>query len=291
VKRFVRDQTFERLEKLDREFQTLVQAPTNPDLVHHVRVATRRLSQCLRLFADCFDEKAVDKLHRRSRQLLQRCGAVRDCDIALKLLKSARVRDKALIGAVEEQRQIAHQALAQRLDRLQTKRAWKDWRKRLRVASSCSEDPKETAQRILPKKVKEWLAAGNAAAKSHSHKSLHRFRLLGKRLRYTLELFTDVDENIESLLKRLRTVQDQLGAINDCATALPMVQGHPGAKVAIIRLLHSRERQFPASWTREREKRKQGGSWKSIFSDTAKPNRKAEAKPVRKKTSRTKTAN
>jgi CHAD domain-containing protein len=281
MKAFIRKQTGERLEKLDHEFRSLAESPTDADAIHHVRVAIRRLTQCLRLFEDCFDADAAAKLHRRSHRLLKRCGAVRDCDIALQL-----VEDPQLKKAIGAQRKAALRKLSERVDRLQHKRAWKDWTKRLHVTSGCGESPTDMAHRLLPKMMKAWRTAGDAALKSHSPKSLHRFRLLGKRLRYTLELFTDVDPRLEALLEKLRTVQDQLGAINDCATALPLVQGHPAAEVALTRLLHSRERQFRQSWAREREK---GTPWKSIFSDTAKPS--PEAKPVQKTKSPTKTAN
>lgn len=265
---FVRDKLAERLEKLDSEFRALVQKPSDADAIHHVRVAIRRLSQCLRQFSNCFDLEDAAKLHRRARRLLKRCGAVRDCDIALQLLTASKVRDAALKKSIQEQRAVALQELTTHIQDLKDKRAWKDWRERLQIVSPCRERPEEIAQRLLPPMLKKWLAAGEKAAKSESHKSLHRFRLLGKRLRYTLELFADQDPQVESRLKALREVQDQLGAINDCATTLPLVKDHPRAEAALAKLLRSRESEFRASW-------------KSTSSGTAKPNRKIKASPTK----------
>jgi CHAD domain-containing protein len=268
VSSFVRDKLAERLEKLDSEFHVLAEKPSDPDSIHHVRVAIRRLSQCLRQFSNCFDLEDAAKLQRRARRLLKRCGAVRDCDIALQLLTASKVRDAALKKSIEEQRAVALHELTTHIEKLKTKRAWKDWPQRLTIVSPCGEQPEEIAQRLLPAMLKEWMTAGDKAAKSESHKSLHRFRLLGKRLRYTLELFADQDPQVEPRLKLLREVQDRLGAINDCAATLPKFKGHPRAEAALTKLLRSRESEFRASW-------------KSTSSATAKPSRRTKASPTK----------
>jgi CHAD domain-containing protein len=72
----------------------------------------------------------------------------------------------------------------------------------------------------LPELARGFLAAGNELMTAKlSFKSLHRFRLLTKRFRYTLEMFrpcygAGLDQRIESL----RQLQQYLGDVNDCAT-------------------------------------------------------------------------
>jgi CHAD domain-containing protein len=117
--------------------------------------------------------------------------------------------------------------------------------------------------------VAKWFEAGEAA-NDNGPASLHRFRLLGKRLRYTLELFTEIyGPPLEKQLRQLRSVQDRLGAIQDCVAALPLVEGHPQAIAAVNRLRATRERAFRAYWKRTLAHK--GDQWNSTFSATAKP--------------------
>ena len=61
----------------------------DPDAVHDLRVAIRRLSRCLRVFAQFYPGQGWKKMRRRLKDLLDACGAVRDRDIALDLLSKA----------------------------------------------------------------------------------------------------------------------------------------------------------------------------------------------------------
>ena len=55
--------------------------PDDPDAIHDLRVSLRRLTQCFRVF-----HAPAKKLRRRLHKIMERCGAVRNCDIALELL-------------------------------------------------------------------------------------------------------------------------------------------------------------------------------------------------------------
>jgi CHAD domain-containing protein len=69
----------------------------NADAIHDVRVATRRLSRCLRLFAQFYPDRSWKKLRRQLSALMDLAGAVRDCDIALELLAQAGVSARAAV--------------------------------------------------------------------------------------------------------------------------------------------------------------------------------------------------
>jgi len=76
------------------------------------------------------------------------------------------------------------------------------------------------ARRRLPKLLARFYAAGREVLAHEDPGTLHQFRLRGKRVRYSLELFRPVyGPKLEKLLKRLRRAQNALGEINDCATA------------------------------------------------------------------------
>jgi CHAD domain-containing protein len=99
------------------------------------------------------------------------------------------------------------------------------------------------ARRALPSLGTEFFAAGSVVArKSTDHEQLHQFRLLAKRFRYTLELFQPVfGPEMKPGVKELRGLQDKLGAMNDCVTALVLIADNPDAVSAIEKLLAERD--------------------------------------------------
>src|SRR5215467_218780 len=58
----------------------------DPDAVHDLRVAIRRLSRCLRVFAEFYPGNGWKKMRCRLKDLMDACGGVRDRNIALDLL-------------------------------------------------------------------------------------------------------------------------------------------------------------------------------------------------------------
>ena len=59
------------------------------ETAHDVRVAIRRLTQALRVFAPLLADKQAKRLRKELRPLLDAAAVVRDCDIALQLLRGA----------------------------------------------------------------------------------------------------------------------------------------------------------------------------------------------------------
>lgn len=92
-------------------------------------------------------------------------------------------------------------------------------RKPARIAWNPSKTVAENAREKLPELAHQFFTAGRAAASQDTTmEALHRFRLLTKRFRYTLELFRDYyGEGLDRRLHALQTVQQLLGAISDCA--------------------------------------------------------------------------
>lgn len=79
----------------------------------------------------------------------------------------------------------------------------------------------------LPKRLRKYIAIGNA---SFDHKKswseLHEFRLHTKRMRYTLELFSEFyGPHYAELIDRIRRVQTILGDVNDLIAARKLLKG------------------------------------------------------------------
>jgi len=85
--------------------------------------------------------------------------------------------------------------------------------------------PAANARRVLPRLTAEFYAQVRAAlAARPSPEGLHRVRLAAKRLRYTLELFRPCyGPGLESRIEGLRSLQQVLGEINDCAATVRLL--------------------------------------------------------------------
>ena len=255
MKHYVAVQLRSRLTKMTAALQTVRKSPTDIHALHDFRVATRRFLQAIRLFSDFLDRKRVRAMRGRLHRLMESCGAVRNHDVTLELLKDAGITDPALELELLSQRQQLQEEIEARFKRWQGDRSPKHWRKWLRpglpAGLSWNQDHSaaENAHAVLPVMATALFDAGKAATESGADHDLHRFRLLGKRFRYSLELFPDVYEpELERHLKQLRGLQDRLGAINDCAVALEFLKHHPDAEQLVQALLETRRREFFTFW-------------------------------------------
>ena len=269
IRQFVRQQTEERLKKLEAELKNSIDLPEDPDAIHDLHVAIRRLNQDLRVFQDWFPARRVKKLRGRLKKLMDRCGAVRNCDIAMAVLKTAGCQDEVVSQGLEKERTRAHKKLHQMLQKWGPGNRAKRWRENLEVAGGgedAANTAAESACRILPAMIDELFRSGRQAAKAgSSHTRMHRFRLMTKRVRYTLEVFTPVyEEKMSKIMERLKGLQERLGAINDCAATLEMVGGNREASAVVRRLAGKRESEFRTYWKRHFGPASRG-RWKTIL--------------------------
>jgi CHAD domain-containing protein len=83
----------------------------------------------------------------------------------------------------------------------------------------------ENAREKLPELARDFFKTGRElAAAKPTFEALHQFRLLTKRLRYTLELFRPCyGPGLSPRIEALRTLQQRLGEISDCATTRNLI--------------------------------------------------------------------
>jgi CHAD domain-containing protein len=200
---------------------------TTEGSVHKLRVAARRLSSALDAFADHFPSSGPAKVDKQARQLRRAAGSVRDHDIALALAAELglELTEKAKTH-VERGRDAASDELHSRLARLRGKSPGAKWAQTLCLTGNGTGGPAgpiaaSYAAALLPPMANEFFEAGHeAAAPAAAVESLHAFRILSKRFRYTLEIFEPCyGEDLQDALRLMRGVQDILGMINDCETA------------------------------------------------------------------------
>jgi CHAD domain-containing protein len=96
MREYARGETAALLRRLARQARLTAES-ADVGSIHDLRVTIRRLSRCLRVFAQFHGDGEWKKLRRRLRGLMDVAGAVRDLDIAIGLLGEAGVPGGAAV--------------------------------------------------------------------------------------------------------------------------------------------------------------------------------------------------
>lgn len=133
MRKFVRLQTATLLRRLATEVNRTARTG-DAHAIHDLRVAIRRLSRCLRAFAQFYPGRTWKQIRRRLADLMDVCGAVRDRDIAMELVEKAGVpADSLLVRQLDEERRAANLELKRELRRWKAAGFSRQWRERLEV--------------------------------------------------------------------------------------------------------------------------------------------------------------
>jgi len=204
----------------------------DPEYVHQMRVAIRRLRSALRAFAPLIPAAVQQRFVPGLRELAAELGATRDWDVMLDelILPVAQVQtDDArlvrLVDAATALRDAArahcrvalehgahHRLLAEVVAYVHCEWPAED-------ASAAPELVRFAAERLDALHRKAAKAAKRAGAQDIA--SLHRLRIAIKRLRYTLEFFAPLfpRKTVRAYLGRMASLQEDLGLLNDLANA------------------------------------------------------------------------
>ena len=192
---------------------------------------------------------------------------MRNCDIAMEVLRAAGWRSPELFAGLEKERQRTRQGTGSHAHSLAPDGSSPEMARRpAGGAVRFQESAKENARRLLPAMMEDLFREGREAARpDSSQRKMHQFRLKTKRMRYTLELFAPVyGAKTKKIMESLKGLQEKLGAINDCATTLEMIRRDRAAAAAVRRLAGERETEFREHWKRHfgpREKAR----WKAVL--------------------------
>jgi CHAD domain-containing protein len=106
------------------------------DSIHDLRVAIRRLSRCLRVFAAFFPGDSWKKVRHQLAELMEAAGRVRDRDIALQLLAEAGISARAAIATrlAGERRKTSRELLLE-IRRWKGRSFSRKWRSRLELSA------------------------------------------------------------------------------------------------------------------------------------------------------------
>ncbi len=195
--------------------------------IHQLRVASRRAQAAIELFAAFISPKQAIWFRRQLRKLRKLADEARNSDVL-------RARVKAIPPALDKKlrqaRRAAKPLLVEREEKLS---AAKKWNKHIRrLVAPLTEKPRSagvgrpTAAEFAAQSLRPHVAKFTAALaiRKPSPAQLHQLRIAGKHLRYALEMLSPLlgASPCRTVLSTLKRMQDELGAINDHATALKL---------------------------------------------------------------------
>ncbi len=208
----------------------------DPDYVHDMRVASRRLRTLLQVLGDATPEETRKAFARDLRRVGRALGRVRDLDVQLsrvaalhaesaeferpaldvfaRWLTIRRARQRArLLERLDSERYAAFVAVA---------RAWAEAPPAGAALGSAGGVPAyHAAQRLAATRLRDLREAYETAERSLAPGDLHALRIVAKKLRYTVEYFADLTgPGAPRRAKRLARFQDFLGERQDAVTLL-----------------------------------------------------------------------
>ncbi|HEY3942892.1 MAG TPA: CHAD domain-containing protein [Acidimicrobiales bacterium] len=215
----------------------------DPEELHDMRVATRRLRAALELFAEALPARATH-LHGEVGWIASVLGDVRDLDVQLGRLDEmerwvARWAESAGLGrpldqlrlVLDNTRRHHRAALLEALDSARWERLVSELSAVARQGpsrrSAAARSPAAvSAPELVRRRHRAVTRAARRAAASGLAEDFHRLRIRCKRLRYTLE-FTEAlyGRRATRFAQRLARLQDKLGLMQDAEVATAALLG------------------------------------------------------------------
>ena len=228
-------------------------ATPDPEYIHQMRVATRRLRAAMRMFAPVMPDEFAATLTPLLRELMSTLGRARDLDVlmadiiapvAAALPDEPRIAD--LSGVITDRLYHARAEAVTALKRPQ-------YGQLLRLAAALLHRPpfigprhgladelslQDFAHRRLKRLLKKVQELASLA-RIEDPPTLHELRIGIKRLRYAIEFFGPMlhGHSATALVNRLAGLQERLGHLNDLASAGTLLMvcagNHPSLREAV----------------------------------------------------------
>jgi len=197
-------------QRLGRELNKLVKNPA-PASVHKFRTNSRRVEALLSEVAATLNHNDK-KLLRLLSRLRKKAGRVRDLDVEIASLRSLKIPEgnghkSQFLDALVQERTKREKKLARAFDR----ETASEIGKRLRRAAADIDIPENVQPLSLTRLKLAQLGRDHALL---TEKTLHQYRIIGKRARYIAEL---ADQNTETtrVVELLKHMQDVIGDWHD----------------------------------------------------------------------------
>ena len=221
-------------------FRAAALAFADPEGVHDMRVASRRLRSIIRDFSPYFRSRKLRHAKADLKNLADTLGAVRDEDVAIMALEKLATEAPAEFSAGIEQFVEARRLRRNRARRELEEAIKEDALTELQAEfnAALAQGLKVTRQRrgkeanqksieelsfrqvgrdIIKAGFRELEDLSTSLYRPFKSKPLHQMRLAAKRLRYAIELFAPCwDYPLEPFAKEIARLQTSLGELHDC---------------------------------------------------------------------------
>jgi CHAD domain-containing protein len=233
----------------DRLPAAVFHAEDDVEHVHQLRVGTRRAAAALRIFKECLPERLFRKTRKALRSLRRSAGAARDWDVFLEMLQSRLGRADSkqrrgldfLLGFAHGQRVLAQEHLKEAHAGHADKFALRVEQTLQSLDTTATAGP--TLSELAVPTLTQLLHELETAARGdlHHYEALHQVRILGKQLRYAMEIFENCFEAHfrSEYYPAIVEMQEILGLANDSHVACQRL----GA--LRTRLMHTQPKQWP----------------------------------------------
>ena len=215
----------------------LREAP-NPDAVHQLRVAARRLRSGLATFRPVVEDAAYEGVKAELRWLARAFDQARNLDVfAAEVLEPAAAMDTppaglpALAEAVAAAREATRKAAGETATSVRFRSlmieatAWAETGEWL-THDAGHEPARAYSGRTLERRRRKLLKRGRHL-ETRDDAARHEVRIQAKKLRYAAEGFASLyaEKKVDRMVERLKALQDALGQLNDIATAETLFTG------------------------------------------------------------------
>ena len=212
---------------------------SNPEGVHDIRVASRRVRSALRDFAPYLHKAKLSASVRQLKSIAGKLGVVRDYDVAIIALEKLQTKStpeisSGLQGIIDAQKAKRDPARKELIRVLSHKTISELKPAFLRAVASLALPPasekgkprrtrkgsasyKVFARATLLKRLKELERLSPSLYEPHKVEPLHEMRIAAKRLRYALDLFAQCwGEPLGIFSRQVAQLQTSLGELHDC---------------------------------------------------------------------------
>lgn len=222
-----------------RRYEHGARVGLDPEQVHKMRVATRRLRGALRVLGPAFSSPTRRQLRGELRWLARALGRVRDLDVHRMALPRWRAQHGGLETAepgwrtLEDELQVrwqdAHRELRSALDSERYRRLCRA----AEAAFGADEDGGKRGRKrlgpslwpLLRRSIRSFGRAHQRFRRTMTMEDAHRLRIEAKGLRYAVELMSPLfGRGTERRVRRLAVFQEALGQLQDAAVAQALVE-------------------------------------------------------------------
>ena len=205
---------------------------SDPEGVHSMRVASRRLRSAMRDFMPYLRQRGLTSVLKQTKSIAAALGEVRDQDVAIIALEKIQKQApdamssalQQLIDDRKERRSESREKLSAILVANELKEAKSEFTSRVEKATAArkpSAQAELTYSRmsaiVIVDRLKELEKLSESLYNPFEIEALHDMRIAAKRLRYALELFQQCwGRSLQTFAKNTARLQTALGEVHDC---------------------------------------------------------------------------